>query len=36
VAWEPISVKGFRNAVTVFEVPWKETPPAPERPVTTA
>ena len=36
VAWEPISVKGFRNAVTVFEVPWKEAPPAPERPVTTA
>jgi class 3 adenylate cyclase/CHASE2 domain-containing sensor protein len=33
VAWEPISVKGFRNTVRVFEVPWKETEPsAPKAP----
>ena len=28
VAWEPITVKGFRNALKVFEVPWKEAAPA--------
>jgi class 3 adenylate cyclase len=28
VAWEPIRVKGFRNEVKVFEVPWQEPPPS--------
>ena len=31
VALAPVTVKGIRQAVRIFEVPWKQAPPSPER-----